>query len=658
VVYGIMVGAEGSQVTRYSSIFHRRAFSWFMTVQVVLLIFAMPVWSEETDRSFIPLDEITPGMTGYGLTVFEGSRIDTFGVRVVGVQPHIRADGSLLVIEVSGHGLEISSIAQGMSGSPVYLDGRFAGALAFGWGGALKPYAGVTPAAEILALPTAAMVVPEASRRGLAPDLQSLIPVGFPDEGLTRCVLSGEMSDSFPIGDGPPDYSDPAIVTAWPEPRDMILNLLADAVPAASASLPGPGSWIVQPVGHTGQAAGEGAQAPGPGPVFQPGSACAVPLITGDAKLGAIGTVTWVEGDQVFMMGHPFMQRGPVDWPLATAEILTVFPSRQMSFKIGSVGHIVGTVHHDQRAGLSGQTGPVPSMVPVSVELEFSTTATSESRSYEFLVVDDERLTPTLVFWSLYNSLLVQGDDASAQTLSYRIETLWEGPSELADEPLVLSGVTAGPGGAMGLAAEWMAPLNILLNNPHEKVRLKEVRAHLAATRPMSTATITGVTGPRSLPATGGEVVFRVDLQPRQGKPETLEIPLVLPAHLEAGPYRILVASAAELFAFEAQRASGRFQVSSLGGILDILRTDRSQSTLVVALLAPGGNLVLLGQEMHNLPGSVAALIRSGNMQASRTLADYMVRGQRPTAWALAGFAVRALQLKPTPEPFKEERRP
>ena len=74
------------------------------------------------------------------------------------------------------------------------------------------------------------------------------------------------------------------------------------------------------------------------GRAFQPGSACAVPLITGDAQLGAIGTVTWVDGDRVLMMGHPFMQRGPVDWPLATAEILTVFPSRQMSFKMGSIG--------------------------------------------------------------------------------------------------------------------------------------------------------------------------------------------------------------------------------------------------------------------------------------------------------------------------------
>jgi hypothetical protein len=215
-----------------------------------------------------------------------------------------------------------------------------------------------------------------------------------------------------------------------------------------------------------------------------------------------------------------------------------------------------------------------------------------------------------------------------------------------------------GPGGAMGLAAEWMAPLGILLNNPHEEVRLKEVEAHLVATRPMSTATITGVTGPRSLPADAGRVVFRVDLQPRQGAPETIELPLDLPAHLEPGPYRILAASAAELFAFEAQRASGRFQVASLEGILDILRTDRSRSTLVLALLAPGGNMILQGREMHDLPGSVANLIRSGNMQAPRTLADFMVRSDQPTTWALDGFAVRALRLTSTSEPIKEERRP
>jgi hypothetical protein len=611
----------------------------------------------EPAADFISLSELSPGMTGYGLTVFEGSRVDTFGVRVVGIQENVRVDGSFLLVEISGHGLEISSIAQGMSGSPVYFDGRFAGALAFGWGGALKPIAGVTPAEEMLALPTRPAASLEAEPRSLVPDLRSLIAPGSSDGQLTRDLFPGTGSPVEPVRS-----AFPVPAGQWPAPRDMIMTLLEDMAPDGFGTFPGPESWIVQPVGFAGQAVGGEVGQPGSGPVFQPGSACAIPLITGDAKLGAIGTVTWVDGDQVLMMGHPFMQRGPVAWPLATAEILTVFPSRQMSFKMGTIGHIVGSVHHDQRAGLSGRTGPAPAMVPVSVEIELPAdgdpASAADIRSYQFEVVDDTQLTPTLVFWALYNSLLAEANDASLQNLSYRIETVWEGAAALEAEPLVLSGVTSGPGGAMRLAAEWMAPLSILLNNSFEKVRLKEVRARLVFSRPMATATIVGLTGPRVLPAPGSEVVFRVEIQPRLGGRQVFEMPVVLPANLEPGPFRVIAASAAELFAFESQRAAGRFQVVDLGGILDILHTGRSGDTLVLALLAPGRNVVLQGQEMHNLPGSVSRLIETGNMQAPRTLADYVLRTDRSMPWVLGGHAVRALRLESATEPIKEERRP
>jgi hypothetical protein len=655
VLLWINVGAEGSLVTSFSSIFHRIAGCSLLAACLTVMFIPAVGGSAEPVADFIPLSELSPGMTGYGLTVFEGSRVDTFGVRVVGVQENVRVDGSFLIVEISGHGLEISSIAQGMSGSPVYFDGRFAGALAFGWGGALKPLAGVTPAEEMLALPTLPATSVEAEPGSLAPDLRSLVAPGSSGGQLARDLFPGTGSpherspSSFPVPAG-----------QWPSPRDMIITLLEDMAPDGVETYPGPESWIVQPVGFAGQAVGGEVGQPGSGPAFQPGSACAIPLITGDAKLGAIGTVTWVDGDQVLMMGHPFMQRGPVAWPLATAEILTVFPSRQMSFKMGTIGHVVGSVHHDQRAGLSGRTGPGPTMVPVSVEIELPGAADADpgKRSYEFEVVGDKQLAPTLVFWALYNSLLAEANDASRQNLGYRIETVWEGTEALEAEPLVLSGVTSGPGGAMRLAAEWMAPLNILLNNSFENVRLKEVRARLVFSRPMATATIVGLTGPRVLPAPGSEVVFRVEIQPRFGGRQVIEMPVVLPANLEPGPFRVIAASAAELFAFESQRASGRFQVADLGGIIDILRTGRSGDTLALALLAPGRNVVLQGQEMHNLPGSVSHLIETGNMQAPRTLADYVLRTDRSMPWVLGGHAVRALRLESATEPIKEERRP
>ncbi len=603
-------------------------------------------WATEPAADHIPLDEITPGMTGYGLTVFRGSQVDTFGVTVIGVQEKVRAAGSLVLIEVSGHDLEISSIAQGMSGSPIYLDGRFAGALAFGWGGALRPIAGVTPAAEMLALPTSIPAVAQARTLGSPVAIEKLIPLG-----ANPAALASEVWGNDPVAN-----RQPVQVTAgadWPDAPHMWLELAADLAVQHPELDTGPDQWLFQPLGL----AAEGSGSSGTGAIKRlvPGSACAVPLVAGDASLGAIGTVTWVDGDQVLMMGHPFMHRGPVNLPLATAEVFTIFPSRQMSFKMGSVGQIIGTVHHDLRAGLSGRMGPAPEMIPVSVDV---VPEGASGRRYDFQVVDDPMLTPTLVFWTLYNALLVGGDDASLQTMRYRVETTWSGPDALSAEPLVISGLTAGPGGAAGLASEVMTPLSILLNNPHQEVRLLSAQVTLEQTRPVKTATVVGLTGPRSVLRPGQEVIFQAEIQPRLGEPETVDFAFTLPAHMQAGPYRVVVTSAAELFALESQRAAGRFQPANLPAILEIVRTDRSRDQLVLALFAPGEAMILHGQEMVNLPGSVARTVRTGNMQAQRSLADYVWRMEKSTPWFLTGHAVRSLRVQPADQPVAEERRP
>ena len=595
----------------------------------------------------IPLSEIHPGMTGYGLTVFRGANVDTFGVTVIGVQQNVRAAGSLLLIEVSGHGLEQSSIAQGMSGSPIYLDGRFAGALAFGWGGALRPIAGVTPAAEMLALPTDIPTIAASGPLRQSALLSDLVPLGTDAASLSTAVW-GAQSAPRAVNTAAGSNAD------WPAAPDMWVTLATDLASRWPDLDTGAEQWVFQPLG-LGAAAGGNDAAAGPPARLVPGAACAVPLVTGDAALGAIGTVTWVDGDQVLMMGHPFMHRGPVKMPLATAEVLTVFPSREMSFKMGSIGEIIGTVHHDLRAGLSGRMGPAPDLIPVTVTVEREGLAAA---TYHFGIIDDPMLSPTLAFWAIYNALLVAGDDASLQTMRYRVESDWTGPNGLDDGPLVVSGVTAGPGGAAGLAGEVMAPLQILLNNPHAAVRLRGVRATLVQEPALQTAAIVGLTSPRSVVRAGEQVVFHAEIEPRQGPRETVNFAVTLPEHLPAGPYRVVVASAADLFALEAQRAAGRFQPVSLGGILDILRSERGRDKLVLALFAPGQAMILQGQEMANLPGSVARTVGAGNMQAQRSLADYAWRMEQPSQWALTGHAVRALQVQPAAAPLVEEKRP
>lgn len=625
----------------------------------VLLLASLGVWAltgvPVTAQSVplaehISLAEIRPGMTGYGLTVFSGSVVDTFGVTVIGVQENIRVAGSLLLVEVSGHDLETSSIAQGMSGSPIYLDGRFAGALAFGWGGSLRPIAGVTPAAEMLALPMTAPSLASREASATGPGLTGLLAFPAEPSRLAAEIWGGSAAVA-------PDPAPRALTADWPAAPRMWLDLagqLAQLMPELDA---GPDQWLFQPLGlaQAGPVADATVSAVGGRERLVPGAACAVPLVTGDAALGAIGTVTWVRGDQVLMMGHPFMQRGPVNLPLATAEVLAVMPSREMSFKMGSIGEIVGTVHHDLRAGLSGRLGPAPAMIPVKVSVRDADLTVHE---FNFAVVDDPQLTSTLVFWSIYNALLANGDDASRQTIRYEVASTWSAPAALKDSPLVVSGLAAGPGGAGGLAVEVMTPLNILLNNEFAEARLTGVQATLTRSASLQTASIVGLTSPRAVVRPGEEIVFVAAVEPRLGERESVSIPVTIPRHLPAGPYRVVVASAADLFVLEAQRAAARFQPVDLAGTLAILRSARASDTLVLALFAPGEATVLPGRELANLPQSVARTVRAGNMQAQRSLADYVWRTDLPSQWALSGHAVRSLRVLPAESPVADERRP
>ncbi len=610
---------------------------------------------------FIPVSEINRGMKGYGLTVFEGARIDTFAVEVIGVQKKSRVDGNLIIIEVSGHGLEQSSIAQGMSGSPIYIEGRFAGALAFGWSGALRPIAGVTPARDILGLP----VEPESNAVGVelsghtgnfgqggSQEMHSLLQGHISQENLAATVLEGAEGWSESLKTHTKEAE------TWPSAEHLILELLSAATQDQGLEVPSAGHWFFNPVG--GESASQSSSAKSPGSLV-PGAACAVPLVTGDAMLGVTGTVTWTQGDDVLMMGHPFMQRGPVNLPLATAEILTVFPSRAMSFKMGSVGSIVGSVHHDQRAGLAGKLGPAPQMIPVTVEINLTNGGTGQDenpRTYQFQVVDDPLLTPSLVFWTLYNSILTEGDDASSQNVSYELTSHWSGSPFLAENPLVIRGMAAGPGGAMALAGDWMAPFSLLLDNPFQKLELQSVQAKIELTRPQATARITGLDSPRALEIGSGPLKVQIEISPRRGEKRLVEVELSLPANLQPGPYRLVVASASEFFALESQRAAGRFQVTSLDGALKILRLDRASDELVVALLAPGKGLMLADQEMNHLPGSVSGVLKKGNMQIQATMADFVARNSQKMPFALNGHAVRKLRVIPATTPIREERRP
>jgi len=604
----------------------------------------------------IPLDEIREGMTGYGLTVFHGTRVDTFGVRVLGVQRHARVAGDVILVEVSGPGLAEAAIPQGMSGSPVYLDGRFAGAVAFSWEGALRPIGGLTPAAEMLALPSEPLAA-GVEQLGAGCDLPALLdPLGRGRElaallaGRGESVVAPRPEPAAPDGGG------------WPAPELLAARLLPRLMtgegavgPGLAALLPG---WHCRAVGAAAGGAGaapgalpDGAGAP---PGLVPGSACAVALVLGDAELGAIGTVSWRDGDRVGLFGHPLLQAGPVALPLAAAEVVGIFPSRQMSFKLGGMGAVVGAVHHDLRSGLAGRLGAAAPMVPVAVSVS---RPGGHAESYRFQVARDARLTPQLVYWCLYNALLARGDDLSRQTIRYRIDADWRA-ADGGVEKCASSGLIAGPSSAAAVAPDWSGPFQAIFENRNAPLTLAGVTADLQVTAGLDVAAIAGA---EAAPvARAGETwTVTAHLQPWRGAPRQVRRELALPARLAPGRYHLLVASARDVFALESQRAAERFADRSLAATLDLLRTPRSAGDLEFVLYAPGRGVTVDGREFADLPGSVAGAFAGGtDGRVAPTLADLVLRVSVPDGPALEGAAILTLTVLPAVSAATPEGRP
>ncbi len=311
------------------------------------------------DTPSISVDEVRVGQKGYGITVFQGTVPERFEVEVVGVMRNLAPGLSFVLVKLTGHGLEKSGVAAGMSGSPVYFDGRLLGAVAFGWPFSNEAVGGVTPIA-------------------------AMRKVGEGGEAPGGDTAGANLSSGRPI-----------VPLADLLARRIPSDLLATELAAASARFSAEGaegkgalvwsasgfgerslSTLRQGFGSTalvlaGRADGAGGAGDGAGgPVLGiadlvPGGAVSGVILDGDFRLGATGTVTDRGGDSLLAFGHAFLGAGPVLIPMAPAEVVTILSNQYNSFKIANIGPIVGAIEQDRRSGIAGRMGAVAPMFPL-----------------------------------------------------------------------------------------------------------------------------------------------------------------------------------------------------------------------------------------------------------------------------------------------------
>ncbi len=540
-------------------------------------------------------EQLRPGDRAVVRSVFRGDSIEEFPAEIVGVLSGGRIAGQTIIARATSERLRRLGVAQGMSGSPVYVDGHLIGALASSWPFARDPLFGITPIREMLRL----FEQPSSSTTGPAGGPAGVELTALPDD-----LRFGEFywDESGPKEPAPtPGIDDVRRGSPAGAPVSLPIPLACGGL--APVALDAAQQWLA-PLGFR---AVPGGSTPDGGPdasSLEPGSAVAVDLMRGDLQVSAIGTLTWRDGARVLLFGHPFFHSGDVRLPLSTARITTVVSSDYVSFKLGSRGREVGAVTQDRRTGLSGTIGPRVPLLPLAVRVEGARPA---PQHFRVELVEDRILAPRLAGLATLNSLLESGGTGPGQALAWTL-TLHRRDAP----PLVLQDVTSGETPTAEAASAINGPLAFLFGNPFERLRLDsiEVVVHLSAGRRSCALRSARLLDAAVRP--GGRARIECRIEHWRGPTETRLIELPVAAELPDGRYALWVGGGAELSRLEAKRFPARYRPTSLDDAWRRLGRLRPADALYAVILASAPDVTSAGRDYPELPASAAAVLSSG----------------------------------------------
>jgi hypothetical protein len=458
--------------------------------------------------AFFPLKDVRAGMHGTGRTVFTGGKVEEFQVEILGVLDGAGPKQSLILARLSGGGLEHAGVMEGMSGSPVYLGGKLAGAVAMAFPFAKDPIAAIRPIEDMLRPSTVAART--AGRVALADaDLTHIFSRPAP-------AMAGDarMIDiATPLGFG--GFSRATLEAFAPQLRQLGLE------PRQAVS-----------------GGGETAAAIGNPANLKPGSMIGVMLLSGDYSVGAQGTVTLIEGNRIFAFGHRFLDLGPTALPFARAEVVSVIASNNTSFKLATTKEWMGTIRLDGDTAISGELGKLPALVPVSISV---TRAGRAIETYRMQMVSDPLLSPLLLQMAIYSTIDATERAAGASTIRIGGEIQFEN----APAPLRIRNLFAGDtGAAQQISLGASIPLAYVMQSGFDGLKLKSVSLSIDAFERKKEWTIDAVSASHRVVRPGDTVRLRVSLTDGNAVETVRTVDYPVPAGAQAGPLYFTVSDA------------------------------------------------------------------------------------------------------------------
>ncbi len=595
-------------------------------VALFSLLFSWPDASLRADpkpETYWRVDDLRAGMKGYGKTVIKGVKIENFDAEVIGVLRNTSPGRDMVLCRLSGLNLEKTGVIAGMSGSPIYIQGKLLGAVAFAWPFGKEPIAGVTPFAQMHEF------VESYEKRDLA-DKSRPTRIGL----AAPLRIGGQSYDTVTVAQ---DYNDPVPAAAdglWMVPIRTPIQV-SGFTPSSLAFLkdqfhnfgmvPMQGGAVSANIAH------EERNIP-----LEPGGALSVAMVTGDFDMSGIGTVTHIEGKRVYGWGHPFFGVGACDFPLMTGYVHVINPRVTISFKMGAPLRTVGVINADVSTCIAGWLDRKPDMLPMQVS--FRTDAERPVKTFNVEVIRQRSMLTGLVQAVLTNAVDMEGDmpDETTAVVKLRIELENRPPLMMED---VLSGSQlSGPRGPQALYTSLGPLLQLLTNNNLAPVRIKRIDAATELQAGRRTADIEGVEVESDVYAPGETLKANVLVRPYKGIRQRLPVSLPLPADLPEGNYTAQVGDDVANARQELRDNPNLAYPQDIDQLFQAvnLQLGAKRTNLVVRVPTQATGVALGGKSLPNLPPSMVHILSNSRRTGAQAMSGALV-ARTATPWVIVG---------------------
>jgi hypothetical protein len=551
----------------------------------------------QPDARLFPLEDVRPGMKARAWTVFSGTEAQEFGVDIIGVLPGFPAPRQSAIIgRLTGANAEKTGVFAGMSGSPVYIDGKLVGAIAFSFPFSKEPICGITPIKQMIDIfarqqGTAARSTGAGRTMSFAKLASTDWQIDWPKPAITGGTFAAPVSAGSPLN---------ALLGQQIAP--IATPLVFSGISAEALSLYAPHLQAngLLPVAGVGGAAAITPMGKVTDKTLPPGSSVSVQLVRGDYSLAAYGTVTWRDGERIYAFGHPFLGLGVADMPMSESNVVTVISSVNNSFKLASSGQMVGAISQDRATGIYGMLGHAPKMIPVKINLH---TSRDRAETYTYEVANDKFLTPILLNITIFSTIGSTERAIGESTISLRgrINVAGQQPIQIERR---FSSMNAGAQTAASVAV----PMAALLSSGFDNVEIGQITLDITSTDERMSGTLDRIALDRTEVGRGETVEVQAYVRTDSGKQFVQRIPVKIPTDVPLGQLVLFVGDGGAL---QQASATQNFVPNDLGQLVGAINKIKKNDRLYVKLFRVTSGAVIGTSEMPNLPPSVIATLNS-----------------------------------------------